>query len=378
MADAYAAELAQAVNRQQAGDLAGAEAIYRRLIAAGAEQPAPLANLAAILRGRAQFDEAEALLRRALDVAPQIAGLWRNLGNLLHEVERLDAAEAAYRGALARAPGDRESRLGLARVLLSLGRCREGFQAMEARPERERAVARGLTGPEWRGESLAGKRLLIWPEQGFGDHLMMLRFLPRLEGQVTMVIMPQLMRLAEPLGAALIPHAAEVRVPAFDYWTLPFSLPIWLMADDADVAAAPVLGGTPRRRGGVGIAWRGNALPDPGRSLPSDLAAELLAMPGAVSLDPADTGAADFQDTADLIAGLDLVVSIDTAVAHLAGAMGKPAWVLRPHRPPEWRWRVGPGDRAAWYPTARVLTQPAQGDWRSVVDRVRAEWPIGG
>jgi hypothetical protein len=372
-----AARLAQAVQHQQAGDLAAAEAGYRELIAAGSSHPAPLANLAAILRGRSAFAEAEALLRRALAVAPHIAGLWRNLGNLLQETDQLPGAEAAYREALARIPDDQESRLGLARVLLGLGRFQEGWRAMEARSDRARAVARGLTGPEWRGEDLAGKRLLVWPEQGFGDQIMMLRFVPRLGGAVTHVILPQLMRLAAPLGAEFIANADRVEVPACDYWALPFSLPIWLCADDDDLAAAPYLRGVDRGLRGIGVAWRGNALPDPGRSLPAHLAAELLTLPGAVSLDPQDTGAGDFQDTADLIAGLDLVVSIDTSVAHLAAAMGKPTWVLRQARPPEWRWRTDADGRSVWYPSAQIIAQPSQGDWRSVVERVKADWPRG-
>lgn len=368
--------LAEAVRLHQAGDLAAAEPIYRELLAAGGETPATLANLAALLRSRAAFDEAEALLRRAIAAGPQIPGLRRNLGNLLHETGRLDAAEAAYRDALAAMPGDRESRMGLARVLLSSGRFGEGWRAMAAREDRDRAVARGLTGPEWRGEDLTGKRLLVWPEQGFGDQIMMLRYVPRLAGRPILVLMPQLMRLCGGFHAELIPHAAQVAVPAFDYWTLPFSLPIWLSANDQDLATAPYLSGQPRRGGGVGVVWRGNARPDPGRSLPRALGEELLALPGAVSLDPEDTGAADFQDTADLIAGLDLVVSIDTSVAHLAGAMGKPTLVLLQARPPEWRWIADGAGRSLWYPSAEVITQPTQGDWRSVVERVKAGWPI--
>lgn len=374
--DGDAARLALAVRRQQAGDLAAAEAVYRELISTGASHPAPLANLAAILRGRSEFAEAEALLRRAIAVAPDIAGLRRNLGNLLHQTDQLPEAETAYRAALARIPHDQESRLGLARVLLSLGRFREGWLAMEGRSDRARAVARGLTGPEWRGEDLAGKRLLIWPEQGFGDQIMMLRFVPRLGGEVTHVILPQLMRLAAPLGARFIANADRVEVPAYDYWALPFSLPLWLCANDDDLATAPYLSGVDLGLRGVGVAWRGSARPDPGRSLPADLATELLALPGAVSLDPQDSGAGDFQDTADLISGLDLVVSIDTSVAHLAAAMGKPTWVLSQARPPEWRWRTDAEGRSVWYPAARVITQPSQGDWRSVVERVKADWPV--
>jgi tetratricopeptide (TPR) repeat protein len=377
--DDLRAREARAIALQRAGDVAGAEAGYRELLAAGHETAPTLTNLAAIVRRREGFDEAEALLRRAIAIAPELGGPYLNLGNVLHQVGRLEAAEAAYRTALAaNLDNPQEARMGLARVLLSLGHNAEGWRAMDARPDRERAITRGLTGPEWRGEDLTGKRLLIWPEQGFGDHIIMLRYVPRVAGKAVMVIMPQLMRVAGGLGVDLIAHAERIAAPAFDYWTLPFSLPIWLAAGDDDLATTPYLGGADRGVRGVGVVWQGNARPDPGRSLPADLAAELLALPGAVSLAPEDTGATDFQDTADLIAGLDLVVSIDTSVAHLAGAMGKPTWVLRQARPPEWRWRADAEGRSVWYPSARVISQPSPGDWRSVVDRVKADWPISG
>jgi hypothetical protein len=223
---------------------------------------------------------------------------------------------------------------------------------------------------------LAGRKLLVWPEQGFGDQILAARFLPRLQGATSLVCQPELSRLFAHLPVDQTPHAERVRAPAYDCWTLPFSLPLWLMRDDGDLATAPYLRGQSRVAGGVGVVWRGNALPYPGRSLPEALGRELLAMPGAISLQPEDTGAKDFQDTADLIAGLDLVVSIDTSVAHLAGAMGKPLWLMLQRRPPEWRWRADAQGASAWYPTAKVLMQEVQGDWRPVVDRAKARWPL--
>jgi len=128
----------------------------------------------------------------------------------------------------------------------------------------------------------------------------------------------------------------------------------------------PYLAGQGPRAGRFGVAWRGNARPDPGRSLPAALAARLLALPGAVSLDPEASGVADFQDTANLIASLDFVVSIDTSVAHLAGAMGKPLWLLLQARSTDWRWMQ------PWYPSARIFRQPTQGDWAGAVAAVEA------
>ncbi|MEW5686551.1 MAG: tetratricopeptide repeat protein [Pseudomonadota bacterium] len=370
--------MARALAHHRAGELAEAAGLYREMLAADPDRLAPLVNLASILRGGGRVDEAEGLLRRAIALAPGTPGLNRNLGNLLFVSGRPEAALAAHRAELAMRPDDEESQLGVARSLLVLGQFEEGWRALDSRPERAKAVARGLTGPEWRGEDLAGKRLFIWPEQGFGDQIIMMRYVPLLGGDVTMVVMPQLLRLFAQLPARLIAHDHRVAAPAYDYWTLPLSLPLCL-GTGGDLVTAPYLSAAPRETGKrVGIAWRGNALPDPNRSLPRDVAAMLLALPGAMSLDPEDTGVADFQDTAEIIAGLDLVISIDTSVAHLAGAMGKPVWVLHQQRPPEWRWRTDGDGRSVWYPTARVLTQATQGDWSAVVEQVKADWPVRG
>jgi len=139
------------------------------------------------------------------------------------------------------------------------------------------------------------------------------------------------------------------------------------VTSDSLPAAAYLPGGPDG--GGVGIMATGSADPDPLRSLPNDLAAELLALPGATNLDPTVTGAKDFEDTRAAIEGLSLVISVDTATAHLAAAMGKPTWTLIPFRP-DWRW----GERGAspWYPDMRLFRQPRLSDWRSVVDDVKA------
>ena len=123
----------------------------------------------------------------------------------------------------------------------------------------------------------------------------------------------------------------------------------------------------------IGLMTRGSPghLNDAHRSLPAEQAARLAALPGAASLHPDDTGAGDMTETADLIAGLDLVISVDTSVAHLAGAMGKPTWILLPTIGLDWRWGLA-GRRTAWYPQARLFRQPRINDWPGVVDAVLA------
>jgi tetratricopeptide (TPR) repeat protein len=355
------ADLAQAIQRHQAGDLAGAEAAYLAVLAQG-ENADVLCNLGLIAKARGRLDEAEAWLLQATRLAPDAALPAYNLGSLYWRAGRLADALPLLERAAAQ-PNMAGAELNLGNVYLALGRDAEGWPLYDQRPERLNSRTRKLSFPEWQGEPLAGKRLLIWPEQGFGDQILAARFIPHLEaGETTLVCLPELVRLFDGLGAMVVPSVGDISVAAHDYWTLPMSLPRW--ADP--VANYAYLNAHPSRSGSIGIAWKGNAVPDPGRSLPPEVAAELLAIPGAISLHPQDTGARDFQDTADIIAGLDLVVSIDTSVAHLAGALGKPTLVLLQHHSVDWRWRDSP----AWYASVETLRQPAPSDWRGLIDVV--------
>lgn len=364
----------RAVALHKAGQVAAAEDAYRAILATD-ENVSAATNLATLLRARGDLDGALALLHRAVAAAPANGVVRRNLGNLHRDRGDLAAATAQYEAALQIEPADDQAAVALAEVLLAEGRFTEAWPLLERRPERAKAAAR-IASAQWQGEPLAGKRLLIWPEQGFGDQIMMMRFVPRLEGQAIVACVPQLARLLGQLPAeGLTLENRMMLLPPHDYWTVPMSLPGQLGVYAADLATQPYLSGQARRTGGVGVAWLGNARPDPARSLPPEFGAQLLALPGAVSLHPQDSGARDFQDTADMIAGLDLVVSIDTSVAHLAGAMGKPCLVLLHHRASEWRWRADAAGRSVWYPSATVLRQPAPGDWVSVIAQVKAAWP---
>lgn len=281
-------------------------------------------------------------------------------------------AEAALRPILALIPDHPDVRYELARALIAQGKFAEGWPLFEDRATRRSTAAQGLPFPEWRGEPLAGKRLLVWREQGFGDQIQMARFLPALGADsIVYAGLPPLDRLFRQLPLDYVAVGPGVNsLPACDYWTLPFSLPARVGLTPEAMPSAAYLQGSPRAVGGrIGLAWQGNPLPDPGRSLSSEAAARLLARPGVMSLQPEDSGAADFQDTADLIAGLDLVISVDTSVAHLAGAMGKPVWLLLPATREDFRWMTG-GAASPWYPTMRIFRQPRPGDWNALVDEV--------
>lgn len=215
--------------------------------------------------------------------------------------------------------------------------------------------------PEWQGEDLAGKRIVVWAEQGFGDQIQFARFIPLLReraAEVFAAVPVALARLFSQLGAQIVSFSGgALKMPSPDVFIHPMSIPGRLGVREASFPAAPYLTGAARTKGGVGVCWGSNSAIGGAKSLSPETVRRLLAMPGAVSLDPNDTGAGDFQDTADVIAGLDQVISVDTAVAHLAGAMGKPVTLLLPASGADPRW--GTGDTTPWYPTMTIRRAPA-------------------
>jgi hypothetical protein len=172
----------------------------------------------------------------------------------------------------------------------------------------------------------------------------------------------------------VIPLQTGVKHTAPDFWTTMGALPGLARLTPAAGATPPYLRSGPSTTpagGGIGVMTRGNPdhLNDRHRSLPEPVGARLRDLPGAVSLHPDDTGLSDMAETARLIAGLDLVISVDTSVAHLAGALGKPVWVLLARVGLDWRWGIERSD-SDWYPSARLFRQARIGDWTSVIDEV--------
>jgi tetratricopeptide (TPR) repeat protein len=347
-----AGRLAEAAAAHAAGDLARAERLWALAALDDPADPAPHHNLAGLYAGP-EPDRAEACYRRALALQPEAAATRRALGVLL----------------------------------LSLGRYPEGFALFEARHALPQYGKPDLPFPEWR-EGPSPERLLIWPEQGFGDQIQFARFAPVLQARgvaVTLVCWPPLARLfAQSFDLPVIAAAGVVDFPDPDAWVMAMSLAARLGVTPDTIPDAPYLRAaaapSPRLRGlpsgfRVGLMTRGNPAyaADQTRSLTPAAEAALHALPATVvGLAPEQTGAADFADTAALIAGLDLVISVDTAVAHLAGAMGKPCWILLPAKTVDWRWLRGRSD-SPWYPSARLYRQTAPGDWDGVVATVAAD-----
>lgn len=388
-----------------------AVACYRRSIALDPHYAQTHSNLGCLLAARKDFAAAEAAHRSAVTLAPDSAAAWSNFGVLLASLQRDDEAERCQRTALECDPNYSRARFNLAYLLLRQGRFAEGWACLEARPWAQPPA--GIDCPRWQGEALAGKALLVLPEGGHGDMIQFCRYLPLLKAQgaarITLVCHPDLQALLATLaGVDAVVAAGAAALPAgHDYWCYPLSLPHLCGTELASIPAAiPYLHALPERLARwaprlpaaglrVGLAWRGNPAfeNDADRSLPSlDLLAPLGGIAGVrlVSLQKGagaeearqpppglalvDLGSAvdDFADTAAIVAQLDLVICVDSAVAHLAGALGTPCWVLLPDYKADWRWLTARDD-SPWYPQRmRLLRQPRPGDWAAVIEELRA------
>jgi tetratricopeptide (TPR) repeat protein len=337
------------------------------------------------LRQAGRLSEAEAVLRQATLAAPRSAEAHHHLGGILAQQGRRTEAEAAWRRTLALAPGAPSTEAALGALLLADGRYAEGFRLFESRHVIARMAKPRLPYPEWRGEDLTGRKLLIWPEQGFGDQIQFARFAPLAAAagaDVTLLCLPPLQRLfAASLGVRVLAASGQVEFPDPDVWVMAGSLAGRMGVTVETVPGAPYLRPVdppaPAPDGfRVGVMTAGNPAHanDTHRSLPAAMAERLRAgLPGAVvDLRPEATGARDFADSAQVIAGLDLVVAVDTSVAHLAGALGKPVFVLLSAVNTDWRWLRERSD-SPWYPSARLYRQAAADDWAPVIDRVLAD-----
>lgn len=345
------------------------------------------ANLGGAFLEMGSADAAIGAMREAVRLEPQAPWAHYHLGRALAVAGRLDEAAQALEQALALKPDDARARLDLGYVRLAQGDYAAGWPLYEARKLVPSQNAPGLPLPgEWQGEPLAGKSLLVWPEQGLGDQIQFARFVPQLAAQaakVTLVADPPLAPLFEGLGVEVLARTPEVSFTPPDHWTLLLSIPGRLGVTIDNIPAEPYLAAPAERRakwasyapkGAVGVAWRGRPTHpnDRHRSLPSRELLRPLEDAGATLVDLSEP-LGDFADLAAVVEQLDLVVTVDTALAHLAGALGKPGFVLLPWLRNDWRWLRDRTD-SPWYPSLRLFRQPSPGDWTSVIETVAAAY----
>jgi len=297
---------------------------------------------------------------------------YRNLATLHFQHGYMAKAERMFRHAISQYPDDMAMRHALCLLLLSVGRFEEGWPLYEARRAGSRNTLEPVTDiPEWMGGPIAGKRIVVCGEQGFGDQIQFARYVWELQRRgafATYAVDPELHQLFELAGLSVATHSLKLSsIPDSDYWVFVGSLPARLGLSEP----LPLVRLGPPRRGGGGIGVMPSGNPthpnDAHRSLPADQANRLLSL--GRDLRPEATGARDFLETAKILAELDLVIAVDTSVAHLAGSMGLPTWVLLPAFDTDWRWQRERAD-SPWYPSATLFRQKAPGDWASVIDEV--------
>lgn len=394
------------------GHIAEAENAFRAVLRLRPDHAAATLNLGSCRQILNHVEEAEILFRRALALGVEPARAKSNLALALMEQVRHEEAELCCREALVERPDYPEAQANLALALLTMGRLKEGWQLYESRWKVE---AMGgpeplLAQPRWTGQKLNGETVVLYAEQGFGDTLQFCRYAPMVAaagGRVVLVVPKALHRVMASLdGVAEVLSEEDDALPPFSYHCPLLSLPFafgttvetipapgaYLHADP--LAWAGFLDGLPGLK--VGLVWAGKsraAQPhavaiDKRRSMRLADMAPLLAVPGCsfVSLQLGEPSSqikalpdgavlhdvsgrmADWADTADLIMGLDLVIAVDTAVAHLAGALGKPVWMLN-RFDSCWRWFLNRDD-TPWYSSMRQFRQSSRGDWTGVIERV--------
>ena len=391
------------------GELRIAVSCQRRAHALAPENPIILRNLCNALFDADEPDEALAAAERGLRLEPENVDFLVMKITYLRALNRHQQALAAAEAGLADAPEHPKLNIQRSLVWLATGNYRDGFRDQRYRWELGEIGKPPLREPEWTGEPLNGKCILVMPEQGFGDTLLMARFLSRLGSlgaSVLLACKPALMRILKDLDGVAATHEIGAAKPAFDFYVNMMDLPILLdvtaetipepvrlvVPDDSRQQAAGIL--SPYRdRFRVGVVWSGSVTykGNRRRSLEPNLFLELADIPNvqlfslykgplladfeksseAMIIVNAGAEDRDFADTAALIESLDLVITVDTAVAHLAGALRRPVWNLLDYSP---YWIYGTaGETTSWYPTMKLYRQRLPGDWPELMTRVATD-----
>ena len=364
--------------------------------------------------------EAVEAFRKALSLRPNVVDWLCNLGNTYAALHRFEEAHAAYNQVLKLKPGDGAARFGKSLAHLICGQFKEGFGFYESRWESElRGCKRVFGKPEWDGvASLGGKTILAHGEQGLGDTIQFVRYVTLLaqkNARVWLEVQPSLVELCKTIPGSITVFPEKTAPDSYDLTCSLLSLPRlmettletipstspYLFADPVKAAAwRQRLTGSDAPR--IGLVPSGNPhhTNDHNRSIPLAMLSPIFeGLTGSLfvlqkELAPQDraffadrplavhVGAefTDFTETAAAIENLDLVISVDTSLAHLAGALGKPVFLLLPYSP-DWRWLLDRAD-SPWYPSMQIFRQPAPGEWGPVIAAVKeaiaSRWPCQG
>ncbi len=400
-----------------AGQISGPQhaiALIRQALSLSPDYAEAYSNLGIAENDAGNPAQAVTSLQRAVRVRPNLAAPQNNLGSLLKEQGHLVSAIPAFRAALAIAPDHPEIHCNLGAALLQQGDYAEGWHHLEWRllDPKSGVAPRRFAQPRWTGESLAGRTILLHAEQGLGDALQFARYatpIAALGAKVILEVSPVLTRLLASVPGVERTVAAGTNLPPFETHlplmsapallgsTIPADIP-YLRADPRQVEACQRrLALLPGLK--VGLVWAGDPRPnqpaaaaiDRRRSMALAHFLPLFGLPGVtlVTLQKGSAAAqrfeiapapklwdamdemADLADTAALVTALDLVITVDTALAHLAGALGKPVWILSRFNGC-WRWLKDRAD-SPWYPTATLFHQKIPGNWDEVIARVTAQ-----
>ena len=392
-------------------------ASYDKAIALKPDLGEARSNLGIVLFDLQRHEEALVSYDAAIALNPDLAEAHYNRANALRDFGRYEEALTSFDQAIALQPHYEEAHWNQTLCLLQLGQFERGWQRYECRNNRADPIAHRYPQPLWLGQQdIAGKTLFIHWEQGLGDTLQFCRYaklVKALGAQVIMSVQDPLLRLLRQMEPAIQLIGDDQKPAAFDYHCPLMSLPLAMGTTLETIpSTVPYLHADPERSAvwrkrlaalpglKVGLVWAGAPRPevfqfsevvDSRRSITLNHYAPLASIPGLclISLQKGEPAAQartppngmvlhdwaeeldDFADTAALVEALDLVISVDTSVLHLVGALGKPVWVLNRYNQC-WRWLSGRRD-SPWYPSARLFRQPKMGNWEAVIDQVQRE-----
>ncbi len=361
-------------------------------------------NLAVVYERLGRLTQSAESFQRAVNIAPRHAFARLNLATILRDLGRLDDSISNFEQAIAIDPNLAHAHMGLAWVLLLRGNFARGWAEYEWRWRVPESPLPKFPQPLWDGSPLSGRTIMLHAEQGLGDSIQFSRYAKLLSDQGAKVILycPQSLQSLLATAPGIIRAAShQSALGEFDVWLPLLSLPNRFATTlDSIPAQTPYLAppaalaeqwrnriaadGTANFK--IGICWAGNRanINDSNRSIPADMLAPLLQTTGALFYnlqlgnEPKPPGLIDhtpairdFADTAAFIQQLDLIISADTALAHLAGAVGRPIWTLLPYAP-DWRWLLDRPD-SPWYPTMRLFRKTPCQPWPPLIERVQSE-----